>query len=60
MDPSLVRFANSRGKGKVMFGSDYPVMDYADALAAIADLPIRDDARELVIGGAARRVFALD
>ena len=59
-DPSLVRFANSRGKGKVLFGTDYPVMDYADALATIADLPIRDDARELVIGGAARRVFALD
>jgi predicted TIM-barrel fold metal-dependent hydrolase len=58
-DPSLVQFANSRGKGKVLFGSDYPVMDYADALAAIAKLPLRDDARELVTGGAARAVFSL-
>ena len=52
-------FANSRGKGQVLFGSDYPVMDYADALAAIAKLPLRDDARELVTGGAARAVFSL-
>lgn len=59
-DPSMVAFANSRGRGKVMFGTDYPVMDYADALAAIEKLPLRDEARELVVSGAARKVFALD
>ena len=59
-DPALVQFANSRGKGKVLFGTDYPVMHYEDALAAIDALPLRDDARELLIGGAAREVFALD
>lgn len=59
-DPALVQFANSRGKGKVLFGTDYPVMHYADALAAIDALPLRDDARELLIGGAAREVFKLD
>ena len=58
-DPSMVRFANSRGKGKVLFGTDYPVMDYRDALKAIAELPLKDEARELVVGGAARRVFGL-
>jgi predicted TIM-barrel fold metal-dependent hydrolase len=59
-DPSLVRFASSRGKGKVMFGTDYPVMDYQDALKAISELPLKDEARELVVGGAARAVFKLD
>jgi predicted TIM-barrel fold metal-dependent hydrolase len=58
-DPSLVSFANSRGRGKVLFGTDYPVMEYKDALAAIDALPLRDQARELVIGGAAREVFGL-
>ena len=58
-DPSMVRFANSRGRGKVLFGTDYPVMDYRDALKAIAELPLKDEARELVVGGAARRVFGL-
>jgi len=55
----MVRFANSRGRGKVLFGTDYPVMDYRDALKAIAELPLKDEARELVVGGAARRVFGL-
>ena len=59
-DPALVQFANSRGKGKVLFGTDYPVMEYKDALQAISDLPLRDEARELVTGGAARAVFNLE
>lgn len=59
-EPSLVRFANSRGKGKVLFGTDYPVMDHKDALSAIAKLPLKDESRDLVIGGAARSVFKLD
>ncbi|MGI5131025.1 amidohydrolase family protein [Pseudonocardia sp. CA-107938] len=58
-DPSMVRFANSRGKGKVLFGTDYPVMGHHDALTAIAQLPLKDEARELVVGGAARAVFGL-
>jgi predicted TIM-barrel fold metal-dependent hydrolase len=58
-DPSLVKFANSRGKGKVMFGTDYPVMDHRDALQAISALPIKDEARELLVSGAAKSVFKL-
>lgn len=58
-DPGLIRFANSRGKGKVLFGTDYPVMDHRDALKAVSELPLNDDARELVIGAAARAVFHL-
>lgn len=59
LDKSLVAFANSRGKGKVLWGTDYPVMDYADALRAIGNLGLKDDARELFTGGAARSVFKL-
>jgi predicted TIM-barrel fold metal-dependent hydrolase len=58
-DPSLVQFANSRGKGKVLFGSDYPVMDYKDALSALAALPLKEANRDLVLSGAARSVFRL-
>jgi predicted TIM-barrel fold metal-dependent hydrolase len=59
-DPSLVRFASSRGKGKVLYGTDYPVLDFADSLAAIDRLDLKDDARRLLVGDAARRVFDLD
>lgn len=58
-DPALVRFANSRGKGKVLWGTDYPVMDYADALAAIDSLSLKEDNKALLIGDAARRIFKI-
>jgi len=59
LDRSLVAFANSRGKGKVMWGTDYPVMDYRDALTAIDGLGLKDDAKALFVGDAARSVFKL-
>lgn len=59
-DPALVKFANSRGRGKVVYGTDYPVMDYADSLAAVAELPLRDEARQLLIEGTMRKIFAFD
>lgn len=58
-DPALVAFANTRGRGKVLFGTDYPVMEYQDALDAIDQLPLRDAARDLVKGDAARSIFNL-
>lgn len=58
-DPALVQFAKSRGRGKVLYGTDYPVMDFADSLAAIDQLGLREDAKHLVIEGAARQVFKL-
>ena len=58
-DPGLVRFANSRGRGKVLYGTDWPVMDHADSITAIAELPLRDEARALLLEGAARTIFDL-
>lgn len=59
-DPALLRFANTRGRGKVLFGTDWPVVDYPDAQEAIAGLQLRDDARALLLGDAARKVFPLE
>jgi predicted TIM-barrel fold metal-dependent hydrolase len=58
-DPALVRFADGRGRGKVLFGTDWPVMDYADALGAIDGLKLRDEAKRLLVGDAARKVFGI-
>jgi predicted TIM-barrel fold metal-dependent hydrolase len=58
-DPALVRFANSRGRGKVLYGTDWPVMEHADSIAAINELPLRDEARELLLEGAAKSIFDL-
>ena len=58
-DPALVAFANSRGRGKVLYGTDYPVMDFADSLAAVEQLELKEVARDLILSGAAREVFDL-
>lgn len=59
-DQKLVQFINSRGKGKVLYGTDYPVLDFAGSLGAIKDLKLKSVAEELLIGGAARQVFKID
>ena len=58
-DPELIRFANSRGRGKVLFGTDYPVVDYETGIPAVEKLELRDNARRLLLGDAAREVFGL-
>lgn len=58
-DPSLVRFLNSRGIGKVLFGTDYPVLRHADALAQVGALDLKDDARAWLLRETARKVFKL-
>ncbi len=58
-DPSLVRFASGRGRGKVLFGTDYPVMDYVDSVAAVRNLDMKEAAIDLILGTAAREVFNL-
>lgn len=59
-DPHLLRFANGRGRGKVLFGTDFPVLEYRDALAAIAELDLKPDARDLLVGDVARTLFKLE
>lgn len=56
-DPNLVRFANGRGRGKVLFGTDFPVLTYEEALPAVESLDLKPAARELLLGGAAVDLF---
>jgi hypothetical protein len=58
-DPALVRFFGSRGQGKVLFGTDYPVLLHADALAQVEELALKDEARQWLLRDAARKVFKL-
>ena len=58
MDPALVRFMDSsRGRGRVLFASDHPVIPAARALAAARELPLSEEAMALFLGGAARAVI---
>jgi len=58
-DPAMVKFANSRGRGKVIWGTDYPVMDYGDALSAIDAWELREGVAEQIKGDVAKQVFKL-
>lgn len=58
--PEFVHYLNSWGKGKVMWGTSFPLVDHAKALQQIDDLGLRDDAKHELLYGAAARWFGLD
>ena len=52
-----VHYANSYGKHKVMFGTDWPVIDPERAVREIDELGFRDDAKQMLMRDNALRVF---
>ncbi|HVT77209.1 MAG TPA: amidohydrolase family protein, partial [Acidimicrobiales bacterium] len=59
MDPTLVSFMNSsRGRGRVWFASDHPVLPTKKALDAARALPLSDEAMSEFLGASAARVLA--
>lgn len=57
--PQLVHFMNTYGRGKVMFGTNWPQLSHDRALAQVEELGLTAEAREDFLGGTARRVFRL-
>ncbi|MCC6195636.1 MAG: amidohydrolase [Burkholderiales bacterium] len=54
----LVSFLNTRrGIGKVMYGSDFPVLEWADSLEQIRKLELKPEAQAQLLEGSARAVF---
>ena len=56
---SFVHYANSYGKNKVMFGTDWPVIDPVRAVKEIEDLGFRKEAKQLIMRDNALKVFNL-
>ncbi len=54
-----VHYANSYGKHKVMFGTDWPVIDPERAVQEVDALGFRDDAKQMLMRDNAMRVFNL-
>ncbi len=59
-DEKLVRFANSRGKEKVLFGSGYPTFTHERARSDIDALTLSEDAAKKVLRDNASAVFGFD
>jgi predicted TIM-barrel fold metal-dependent hydrolase len=55
----LVQYINTRLRGKMLFGSDYPLITPERWLADFEKLPIRDEVRPEVLKGNAARLFGL-
>ena len=55
-----MRFLNSRGKGKVMFATDFPVLKQAESIEAIDQLGLKPEARKALLHDTAAKVFGLD
>jgi hypothetical protein len=59
-DPSLVKFINSRGQDKVMFGTDWPVIGFRRAVDEIEKLELREGPKRKLLVENAVRVYGLE
>lgn len=59
MDPAMVRFMDSsRGRGRVLFASDHPVIPAGKALDAARSLSLSEEGMDEFLGWAASRLLA--
>jgi hypothetical protein len=58
--PTLIQYANSRLRSKVLFGSDYPFITPDRWLADFAQISIRDDVRSLIVKENAVKLLQLN
>ncbi len=57
--PEIVHYLDTYGRGKVLFGTDWPVIDPERAVAEIAALDLRPESRRALMRENALRVFRL-
>lgn len=57
--PTLIQYANTLLKNKVLFGSDYPLITPDRWLADFERIPIRDEVRPLILKENAVKLFGL-
>lgn len=55
--PELRHFMNSYGRRKVLFGTGYPLMDYAGPLAEVDALKLKPESRRAFLSGNAARLW---
>ena len=58
--PELVDYMRGRGRSKVMFGTNYPMLTPARALAGLSELDLGEEVQSMFLSSNARSVFHLD
>jgi predicted TIM-barrel fold metal-dependent hydrolase len=56
-DDNLVSFLKSRGRDKMLFGTDYPVFDYPRGLEQVKAMELDEEVERKLLGENAKRVF---
>jgi len=56
-DAKLVKFLNSRGQGKVVWGTDYPLILHEESLEQIEALGLKPAAKQALLRDAAAKIF---
>lgn len=57
--PQLLHFMNTYGARKVLFGTNFPMLDFETCAKQAADLPLSEENRTRFLSGNARAVFRL-
>ena len=57
--PQFVHYINTYGKHKVIFGTDFPVLDFERTRKEIEDLGLREDSLRLFLRDNVRRLYKL-
>ena len=55
--PQYVRYANSYGRNKVLFGTDWPVIDPERSVRAVSELGFRPESHRMLMRDNALRIF---
>ena len=58
--PSFVQYLNSYGQDKVIFGTDFPVLDFARTMQEIDDLDLKPEVRRKFLRDNVTRIYGLD
>ena len=58
--PEFVHFINTWGRNKVIFGTDFPVVDFERAMKEIAELGLRPGSERLFLRESALRIYGLE
>lgn len=59
-DATLIKFINSRGQDKVLFGTDWPVVDFKRALVELDKLELREIPKRKLLVENAAHVYQLE
>ena len=57
---SFVHYINSYGQDKVIFGTDFPVLDFEKTMRQIDELGLRPEAKRKFLRDNALRIYKLD